>query len=106
MSERYNYWQDCIETSFGDHGIQATREQIAAVAQDVEGWHDNIGLAFHQPPNPLVAEIEGLRRELAAERSKVRCKECDGKGELVCLGPYHLSISQCPKCGGEGRRAP
>ena len=39
------YWVECIETAFEEAGIKATKEQIRMVASDVEGSHENYGMA-------------------------------------------------------------
>ena len=99
-----DYWTESIETSFEEHGVTATPEQIEAVAGDVEGCHDNYGLAFYTPSGDhRDTEIKQLRDELEKERNKRICSECKGRGRIVTQGPYHSSDSECSECRGEGR---
>ena len=62
-----DYWTECIQEAFEDAGIVATREQVDIVAGVVEGGHENYGMAFGHDciPNPLISEIESLKREMA-----------------------------------------
>lgn len=101
------YWQECIADALHDSSISATSEQIANIADWVQGAHENYGMAFYSPPagEHLSSEIKKLERELKQERSKVHCRECDGRGRITTQGPYHSSNSQCWKCNGEGRIA-
>ena len=100
-----NYWKECIAEAFEDAGITATDEQINTVTSWAEGAHDNYSTARGYDCIPSQASLENteLKRELDKEKSKVICKECGGKGEIVMPGPYHCGISQCSKCHGEGR---
>lgn len=98
-----DYWKECISIAAEECGAALTVEQIKYIAGAVEGGHENIGMAFHVPENPLRSELDQVKRELKAEREKLLCKECGGTGEIVIQGPYHSSVSQCSKCRGEGR---
>lgn len=106
--DRFDYWKECIETSFADHGIVATPDQMQAVASDVEGAYTNIGQAFHVPENPLRAENDDLRRKLKKESEKVGCLVCRGRGYVTeAFGPIgRSSTSRCDRCHGEGKHAP
>lgn len=54
------YWIECLESSFDEHGIEATDEQIKSVAYDVQGAHENYGMAFYSPPaSDRISAIEG-----------------------------------------------
>ena len=71
-----DYWQECIELSFEEHGIDATDEQIQNVAGDVEVSHENYGMAHGHDaiPNPRDADIDLLKRrikQLENERDKI-----------------------------------
>lgn len=103
-----DYWKETIESSFEEHGIQATNEQIASVASDIEISHDNYDLAFYQPSRAshTETELKRAKEDLAAERSKVLCKSCKGTGEDIGYGPSFVAISQCIKCCGQGRHLP
>ena len=101
-----DYWRECLESSFDEHGVELPREVILEIAKDVAGAHENYGMAFAPVENPLRYEVSRLARELSAERGKVLCKPCNGTGRIVTHGPYHSSNSECSKCRGDGRHAP
>ena len=48
-------------------------------------------------------EIAELKKQVQAERDKIQCKPCGGKGYIVEYGPCHSSESTCWKCRGNGR---
>ncbi len=102
------YWKECISEAFDEAKIVATPEQIAEVAECVEGAHDNYGMAYGHDaiPNPLAQENERLAADLKTERDKVNCDECGGSGSITTRGPSHSATSDCMKCKGEGRHAP
>ena len=101
------YWIEALESALEEREIVLEPIDIAAIAEDIELSHEHYSMAFHVPTgNPLLAEIDALKRELEEERAKAICKECKGTGEDYCPGPYHSSTSRCPKCNGEGRHSP
>lgn len=103
---RADYYTDCLTESLDEHGITASAEQIAAVAKDIEGAAENVGMAFYQPENPAVSEVETLRKELALERAKITCRACNGRGRLeFTSGPWGIN-TVCDRCHGDGRYAP
>ena len=108
MSAQQDYWTECLECSFDEAGIVATPEQIESVSRDVEVSHENYGMAFYQPSGPSQIEIDlkETRRLLAAERDKIICRDCNGRGRIITQGPYHSSNMHCDKCNGDGRHAP
>ena len=74
MSAQDDYWIECVSQSAEDCGAILTKEQIAAIAADVQSGHENYGLAFYSPPaSDRVDAIEEkwskrcdeLRKELA-----------------------------------------
>lgn len=103
---RTDYYAEGLAEAFEEHGVLATKEQIQAIAEDVVGWSESIGMAFHQPEHPSVIEAETLKKALERERSKVVCRHCNGFGIISVQGPHHGSTSSCFKCNGEGRHAP
>lgn len=106
--EPKDYWVECIEIALADHSVSATREQIIAIASDVEGAHDSYGMAFYSPPagEHYRSEIDQLQRDLKKERAKVVCPDCHGRGRLVYnAGPWGVN-SHCSKCNGEGKCSP
>ena len=108
MSDSHTeYWIECVESALEEHGVTASKDQVIAVAADVEVSHDNYGLAFYSPASdPRNSEIEQLREELAIERSKVSCSRCGGSGRITTQGPYHSSNSDCMTCDGYGKTLP
>jgi 23S rRNA A1618 N6-methylase RlmF len=56
-----NYWEECLDSSFCEHGITVTPEQLKAVAEDVQGGHENYGMAFYSPP--VGDRIADIKRE-------------------------------------------
>lgn len=100
---KLQYFKECLESSFNEHGISATNDQILAIASDVQISHENIGLAFYTPESPLVGEVEKLKKDLEYERALVHCETCNGKGRIQSYGPYHGSNSDCFRCNGRGK---
>ncbi len=105
---RLDYYCDAVSESFDEHGITATREQIKAVARDMELARDCESQAFYQPENPLIAENTELRRKLSKEQNKRGCRVCGGSGRIIApFGPVgRVSDSQCDACRGEGKVTP
>lgn len=85
---KLEYWEESIASSFDEHGITASKEQITAIAKDLQHAQECMGMAFYSPPK---------------ERRMVTCKDCNGNGYYTSYGPYHSSIHTCDKCKGRGR---
>lgn len=68
-----DYWRCCIEEALGDVGIQATEEQIENITGWIEGAAENRNQAcgYDMIPNPLVEEIEMLKKEKAKYRDEL-----------------------------------
>ena len=45
-----DYWEECLASSFDEHGVSVTAEQLKSIAEDVQGGHENYGMAFYSPP--------------------------------------------------------
>jgi hypothetical protein len=103
-----SYWRECLTESFEINGIKATPEQIKAVADDVRISHQNYSMYDGSDciPHPAYIENERLKTELKAEKEKVVCALCHGKGRLISYGGTYQSDSQCYGCNGEGYRKP
>jgi hypothetical protein len=97
------YWEECLSSSFDEHGIIATPEQIRAIAKDVELGRENFTLCYPFPENPYPGEIERLKKELIKEREKEVCPVCLGSKRNISYGPCHSASSPCYKCRGEGK---
>jgi DnaJ-class molecular chaperone len=104
-----DYWIEAVESSLEEAGIIAIPQQITNIAGDMEVAHEQYGMAFgHDVASSNLqsakdAEIADLRRQLCAEKEKITCTECVGKGSITIPGPYHSGTSTCYKCKGNGR---
>ena len=97
------YWVICLGEILSDHGIEATSEQIEAIASDVDSCSSKQGQHSHTPEHPAVRESAELTRKLKLEQSKVFCVTCQGTGRLIeSISSSHSSNSSCWKCGGNG----
>ncbi|BCD83622.1 hypothetical protein PSm6_00290 [Pseudomonas solani] len=47
---KQDYYAECLGEAFDSAGLEATREQIAAIARDVELAVEHQGMAFYEPP--------------------------------------------------------
>lgn len=56
---KLDYYAECLGEAFDSAGLEATREQIAAIARDVELAVEHQGMAFYEPPaSDRLNEIE------------------------------------------------
>lgn len=106
-----NYWEECISEAFDDAVIEATQEQIQAVANWVEGSHEVYGEANgHDQIGPSdiddKREIQQLKNDLKEEQAKILCEECKGRGVIVSKFVTFESRSDCYSCKGTGRVSP
>lgn len=105
-----NYWLEALQSSLDEHGVihDLTKEQLAAVAKDMDFAHQMHGEAtgLINIPNPLRLENEKLSKELKREREKVFCRECGGRGSITENFANRSSLSSCYKCNGEGKHDP
>lgn len=100
----FNYWQEAVGQSFDEHGIVYTREQVAAIAKDMEGAHQEHGQTSYQPPDPVHRELAETKAALAKERDVAGCRACKGRGwnAIDILG--RISRETCIDCDGRGAR--
>ena len=57
--EKRDYWEECLASSFEEHGIVVTTEQLKSIAFDMQNGSDNIGMAFYSPPwSDRISDIE------------------------------------------------
>lgn len=97
------YWVICVEEILGDHGVEATSEQIEAIAEDIQSCAGVQGEYSAPADRGGQSEADQLLTQLRAEQSKVFCVTCQGTGRLVeSISSSHCSNSQCWKCNGEG----
>ena len=94
------YFVECLAQSFEDHGLTATLEQIAAIAEDVAAAESTRReqFGYDSIPNPDRKKISDLSAELKKEREKIQCLNCTGSGRKYGM--------ECHKCNGEGRISP
>lgn len=101
------YWEEMVGESFCENGVEYDSEKVKLVAKDMSSAHEHYGMAFYQPPvseHPVFAELEALKKQLRDEKSKVTCRVCNGAGQTHNpVGTSHVAISDCWKCGGQGR---
>lgn len=98
-----NYWEECISSSFVEHDIIATKEQIEAIATDIQCAHENYGMVFHVPENPLAGELKKVKSELQKEKEKTMCRECNGRCRIYSNMGTRIISRECSKCNGEGK---
>ena len=105
-----DYWADTIAEAFEDAGISASDQQIKTVAGWAESAHENystfygLDVANKNFSANRENEIQKLKDQLKAEKEKVHCEVCGGRGNTrEPCGPSHVAISTCWKCNGEGR---
>jgi len=61
---KLDYWIESVASSLGEHGISATKEQIQAVAEDIQISHEQFGMAFYSPPGTdRIADIDRQWKE-------------------------------------------
>lgn len=103
------YWESAVGEALCEHTelySQFTNEQLSSIAKDLmlaaemEGEYSGV----HSIPNPQLAEIERLKRELKKESSKVSCPVCNGSGRTQHkVGSFHWADTQCYRCNGEAK---
>ena len=103
-----DYWRIFAEEVPAEMGLNLTPEQIDYLTDALKGAAENEGLFTGRDciPNPQTLEVGRLEKVIQDERLKVHCRECDGTGRIITLGPCHSSNSGCWKCNGEGRHLP
>lgn len=98
------YWKICVEEILGDHGVDATSEQIAAIAEDIKSCAGVQG-DYSAPAERGISEADKLRAELKTERAMDFCVKCQGSGRLTgAVGTSHSSNSQYWVCNGAGKK--
>lgn len=59
MSEKRDYWSECIALAAEECGLALTPEQIECLADGAESGHEHYGMAFYSPPEgDRLADIE------------------------------------------------
>lgn len=59
MSEKRNYWSECIAIAAEECGLTLTPEQLECLAGGAEGGHEHYGMAFYSPPaSDRIGDIE------------------------------------------------
>ena len=99
MSE-LEYWKECISIAADECDLKLTDDQIAALAESVQGGHENYGMAFYTPPasdyydrieREWKAKYEALQREFDAYRGNA---ETAVKKALRQYGDANVSIGE------------
>lgn len=105
MSDPYfEYWDECISVALEEAGLDATREQIELIAGQVQGAHENYGMAFGHDciPDPSALEIKRLKKELSREQKRSDCRVCAGTGYEQYSAGSHWITATCMNCNGTG----
>lgn len=99
-----DYWAEGLDEALKEAGLQATPEQLNAIAQKINDAYSAIDestgtLSMTDPRNE---EIQRLTRQLERERSKDVCGKCKGKGGWRDGIGSHIAHHTCPDCQGSG----
>lgn len=97
------YREECLTSSFEEHGIVASKKQIELVAADIQYSYENYGLIFHTLENPLTEELKQTRSELQKEKNKIGCPICKGRSLITTGLGTRTGNNPCWKCNGEGK---
>lgn len=71
------YWQECLSNAAQECGVTLAPEQLAYLAEAVEGAHENYGMAFYSPPpsdrisaieREHFSKLEALQKQFDAYR--------------------------------------
>lgn len=101
---RTEYWEEAFAAALEEACIPIPDAgDLRRGARVLEGAHENIGLAFRVPENPLAGEVRELKTKLKHEQEMVHCRECSGRGRIITHGPAHSANSTCWKCNGSGK---
>lgn len=99
-----DYWKECVEEALDVVSLNATDAQIEEIASFVRSAHETYDMAIGPAPRASTTEIERLKKELEAERNKVTCERCSGRGHWwEAVGTSHSSYAECHICRGAGR---
>lgn len=101
MSE-FDYWAEVVGQSFDEHGIVYTREQVQAIARDMEGAQQEYDQTSYQPPDPVHRELAETKAALAKEREVEGCRTCKGRGWYAVDILGRVSRETCTDCDGRG----
>lgn len=108
----FNYWEEAFVAALDEIGVECPdKEKVAIAGRCLEGSHENYGMSIGRPGSLVdigSSEIEILKltKALDRERSKIVCPECCGRRVQITHGPCHSAMSQCWKCGGDGKADP
>lgn len=104
------YWVECISEALSESNIEASVEQIKAIAEFVEGAHENYGMATGNDVadsnfiSDDARKLSDLESEIDArnrwEQSTDPCKQCNTSG--IVLDGWSRDV-KCRACNGSGR---
>jgi len=69
-----DFWKECISIAAEECGLVITDEQLAVIAESVEGGHENYGMAFYSPPDH--ERVDDIEKEWKA-KLKAKDKEME-----------------------------
>lgn len=103
------YWKECIAIAAEDCGLELTDEQIAYLAESVQGGHENYGMAFGYDAIPCPAdtqatrELAELKRDQKARDNWINStKPCRGCVDGTAKDGWGREVT-CYTCDGKGR---
>lgn len=106
------YWTICAEAALDEAGIEATEEQIATIAGQMEAAHDAYGEQHGHIEadkglwSDLTRRAETAERRAREEEEKVPCPECAGKVIPGLSGTTRPASDECWYCGETGKVEP
>lgn len=102
---KIDYWLECLSQAAEEAGIVLDPQILKVLAKAAEDGHDHYSMAFYTPSSSEIYQpkIDELKQELAKEQAKRFCGNCNGSGVIYENFGVRSSISQCHKCGGNGK---
>jgi hypothetical protein len=65
-----DYWREAVAIALDEEGVEVTSEQLDRLGESLAVSAENEGQAFGRDmiPNPMVAEVEAVKRRVESER--------------------------------------
>jgi hypothetical protein len=87
-----DYWREAVDSSLDEAGVDATEDQRAAIAKDMEGSHECYDMAFYTPPPSdriSAIERESTEKYQALEREFERYRGNAETAVKIALNQHH-----------------
>lgn len=92
------YWTDCVIEALQQADIVGVnRKQIDTIADIVEG-----AASVYQEQTVGITNDKKLNDGPIIKTDPIICEQCNGKGIVTTLLPYHTASSDCIFCNGKG----